>query len=293
MLTFGGGLALGVAMVESGTADWVVTRLGGLADLPPFVGVVAVAAVALLMTTAASNTAAAATLIPLAVPLAGLLGVDPVCSSSWSWLATSIDFALVIGTPPTMMAYSTDLFTPADILRPGWPLDLAGLVLLVTVVLGSWVGDRSRLIRRRPTHGPAANTASRSLSTAIRYAARRRSHSSGLGDVEHVAGRLQELGVGPTPDLGELPLHSLEVLGPLEVRHDDSPGVGQDVRDHHHAPLDQSVVGFGGDRALAPSTIIPAATSRRCPVDAASERGGHEDVTARRQQVGCRSGRPP
>mgnify|MGYP001825933685 CR=1 FL=1 len=139
LLTFGGGLALGVAMVQSGTADWLITSLEGLRDVPAYVGIVAVAVFALLLTTVASNTAAAATLIPLAVPLAGLLGVDPVLLVAVVAIATSIDFALVIGTPPTMMAYSTDLFTPAEILRKGLPLDVVGVALLVTVVVGFWV----------------------------------------------------------------------------------------------------------------------------------------------------------
>ena len=139
LLTFGGGLALGVAMVQSGTADWLITQLEGLRDLAPYIGIVAVAGFALGLTTVASNTAAAATLIPLAVPLAGLLGVDPVLLVIVVAIATSIDFALVIGTPPTMMAYSTDLFTPAEILRKGLPLDILGVALLVTVVIGFWV----------------------------------------------------------------------------------------------------------------------------------------------------------
>jgi sodium-dependent dicarboxylate transporter 2/3/5 len=126
-------------MVQSGTADWLITSLEGLRDVPPYVGIVAVAVFALLLTTVASNTAAAATLIPLAVPLAGLLGVDPVLLVVVVAIATSIDFALVIGTPPTMMAYSTDLFTPAEILRKGLPLDVVGIALLVTVVVGFWV----------------------------------------------------------------------------------------------------------------------------------------------------------
>lgn len=138
LLTFGGGLALGVAMVESGTADWLITRLEVLRDVPPYVGVVAVAVFALVLTTVASNTAAAATLIPLAVPLAGVLGVDPVLLVMVVAIATSIDFALVVGTPPTMMAYSTELFTPGEILRTGLPLDALGLSLLVTVVIGFW-----------------------------------------------------------------------------------------------------------------------------------------------------------
>ena len=48
------------------------------------------------------------------------------------------DFALVIGTPPTMLAYGTGLFSTGEVLRKGTPLDLVGLVLLVFVVTNLW-----------------------------------------------------------------------------------------------------------------------------------------------------------
>ena len=138
LLTFGGGLTLGVAMVNSGVSDWVVTRLGQLAGVPPVVGVFVVAAVALVLTTVASNTAAAATLIPLSIPLAGMLHIDPTLLAVTVATATSIDFALVIGTPPTMLAYGTGMFTPAQILRRGLPLDGVGLAVLVAIALTVW-----------------------------------------------------------------------------------------------------------------------------------------------------------
>lgn len=138
LLTFGGGLTLGVFMVSSGTSDWLVTSLDGLGSWPDTAAIAAVAVVALGMTTVASNTAAAATLIPLAVPLASLLGLDPVLLVVVVAIATSIDFALVIGTPPTMLAYSTDLFSVREILAKGAVLDVVGIVLLVALVVPVW-----------------------------------------------------------------------------------------------------------------------------------------------------------
>ena len=138
LITFGGGLSLGVAMVDTGTSDWLVTQLGGLVDWPTPVAIAAVAVAALVFTTVASNTAAAATLIPLAIPLAGLIGIDPVALVLVVALASSIDFALVIGTPPTMLAYDTGLFTASEIMAKGSPLDLGGLVLLVGAVVPFW-----------------------------------------------------------------------------------------------------------------------------------------------------------
>ncbi len=138
LLTFGGGLALGSFMVFTGTSDWVVTRLGAVAAWPPLAGVAAVAAVSLALTTVASNTGSAATLIPLAIPLAGIIGVTPTLLVVVVAIASSVDFALVIGTPPTMLAYSTELFTVREILKKGFVLDLVGVVLLIAAVVPLW-----------------------------------------------------------------------------------------------------------------------------------------------------------
>ncbi len=138
LLTFGGGLTLGRFMVTTGTSDWLVTQLGGVGGWPEILAVTAVALVALGLTTVASNTAAAATLIPLAVPLAGIVGVDPVLLVIVVAIASSVDFALVIGTPPTMLAYSTELFTVPEILRKGSVLDFVGIILLIALVVPVW-----------------------------------------------------------------------------------------------------------------------------------------------------------
>jgi sodium-dependent dicarboxylate transporter 2/3/5 len=138
LLTFGGGLTLGVFLTESGVSDWIATKMALLAAFPAFVGIVAVASVALALTTVASNTATAAIMIPLAIPLAGVLGVSPVLLVVIVAVASSIDFALVIGTPPTMIAYSTGLFSTREIFRVGIALDAAGIGILVTAVLGTW-----------------------------------------------------------------------------------------------------------------------------------------------------------
>lgn len=138
LLTFGGGLTLGIALTAAGVSDWVATRLGAAATLPSWVGIAVVAATALALTTVASNTASAAMFIPLAIPLAAVFGIDPVLLVVVVAIASSVDFALVIGTPPTMLAYSTGLYTPREILRVGGALDIIGLVLLLVVVVPMW-----------------------------------------------------------------------------------------------------------------------------------------------------------
>lgn len=77
-------------------------------------------------------------LIPLAIPLAQLLQIDPRLLVAIIAIGSSIDFALVVGTPPTMLAYSTGLFTVPDIFRRGFVLDLIGVLVLSLVVTWIW-----------------------------------------------------------------------------------------------------------------------------------------------------------
>jgi len=138
LLTFGGGLTLGLFIVRTGTSDYLATRLAGLADIPNLAALLVVAAITLVLTTVASNTASAAILIPLAIPLAGVLGVSATTLVVVVAVASSIDFALVIGTPPTMIAYATRLYTAGQIFRKGIVLDVIGILLLVFVITGIW-----------------------------------------------------------------------------------------------------------------------------------------------------------
>ncbi|MBN1265275.1 MAG: DASS family sodium-coupled anion symporter [Anaerolineales bacterium] len=138
LLTFGGGLSIGTILVETGFSDWIALKLVGLAALPQLLVIFLVAGMTLLIGAFISNTACAAMLIPLAIPLAQLLHIDPRLMVVVVAIASSIDFALIIGTPPTMLAYSTGLFDTSEIFRRGIVLDLVGVLLLTTVMVWIW-----------------------------------------------------------------------------------------------------------------------------------------------------------
>jgi solute carrier family 13 (sodium-dependent dicarboxylate transporter), member 2/3/5 len=138
LLTFGGGLTLGLFLVETGTSDYLAVRLSGLASLPGMLAMLIVAAVTLALTTVASNTASAAIVIPLAIPLAGVLGIDPTLLVVVVTVTSSLAFALVIGTPPAMIAYSTGLYTSGQVFRVGIVLEIVGLAVLIGVITWIW-----------------------------------------------------------------------------------------------------------------------------------------------------------
>lgn len=138
LLTFGGGLAIGTILVETGFSDWIALKLVGLSDLPQFLVIFLVAGLTLLIGAFISNTACAAMMIPLAIPLAQLLRIDPRLMVAVIAIGSSVDFALVIGTPPTMLAYSTGLFETSEIFKRGILLDLIGVLLLSFGMVWIW-----------------------------------------------------------------------------------------------------------------------------------------------------------
>jgi sodium-dependent dicarboxylate transporter 2/3/5 len=138
LLTFGGGLALGNMLVLTGVSDWIALHLMGLANQPPLLVVVFVTALTLLIGAFISNTACAAMLIPLAIPLAQIIHLDPRLLVAVIAIASSIDFALVVGTPPTMLAYSTGFFNVKDIFKRGVVLDLIGVLVISFGVIWIW-----------------------------------------------------------------------------------------------------------------------------------------------------------
>lgn len=138
LLTFGGGLSIGSILVLTGVSDYLALQLTVLADQPPYLVLFAVAALTLVTGAFISNTACAAMLIPLAIPLARVLQMDPRLLVAIVAISSSIDFAMVIGTPPTMMAYATGEFDTSQIFRRGVVLDAVGILVLVFVVTLVW-----------------------------------------------------------------------------------------------------------------------------------------------------------
>lgn len=130
LLTFGGGLTLGAVILKTGLADWLALHLGFLKDVHPFFILIFLGFLSLILTGIASNTASASILVPIVIPLGITLGIDPVLTALVVAIVSSVDFAVIIGTPPTMIAYSTGYFQVKEIFKIGIVLDIIGLIIV-------------------------------------------------------------------------------------------------------------------------------------------------------------------
>ena len=138
LLILGSGIALGGAMIDTGLSAFIAQQMNGLGIFPTVIIVVIIGVIAVLVTMVASNTGAAVILIPVAIPLAVGLGIDPLLITMVIAIGVSMDFALPTGTPPSTIAYSTGKVEMREMITTGLVVDLIAVLVLTIVVVWLW-----------------------------------------------------------------------------------------------------------------------------------------------------------
>lgn len=121
-----GGLSLSHAMTASGLSGWV----GGLPfeQLSGGLRIAVFVVLSVFLSTFMSNTATAGMIIPLAMAASP---ENPVIAAFLAALATSMDLALPISTPPNTLAFATGKLKTPEMIRAGGTFSLiAALILL-------------------------------------------------------------------------------------------------------------------------------------------------------------------
>jgi len=135
ILLFGGGIALGTQLVETGLAGAMsrgFVSLTGIETLWPLTAVACVFTI--FFTEVCSNTASANMLVPLVVSIATELDVSPVPPALAVGLAASCAFMLPIATGPNAIAYSTGRVSQPQMIRVGVVLNLVSAVLVFVLL---------------------------------------------------------------------------------------------------------------------------------------------------------------
>ncbi len=130
LLMLYGLLGLGMAMQNTGTADWLAQNLVQIAEhvvsreYLPLVLLWLIFLLTLILTEVLSNNATAVMMIPIVVVLAGELGVNSRPFIMGVTVAASTAFALPMGYQTHMMIYGPGGYRFTDFLRVGIPLNL-------------------------------------------------------------------------------------------------------------------------------------------------------------------------
>jgi sodium-dependent dicarboxylate transporter 2/3/5 len=134
LFLFGGGLALGKGLFESGAAQWMAGSLSLSGTLHPVVLIVLVTVVASFLSEIASNTAVANMLIPILIAVATASGVHPYLLIVPATVACSNVFMLPVSTPPNAIVYGSGKLSMSDMMRTGFILHVIGIGVMTLLI---------------------------------------------------------------------------------------------------------------------------------------------------------------
>jgi solute carrier family 13 (sodium-dependent dicarboxylate transporter), member 2/3/5 len=135
VLLYGGGFALGVLSFQTGLAEAIGRGVTGLLPIEGDFGLlVAAVVVAVLLSETTSNTAAANMVVPVVISVARAAGLDPFEPALGATMAASLGFMLPVSTPCNAIVYGSGYIPLGSMIRHGLALDLAGIVVIVTLV---------------------------------------------------------------------------------------------------------------------------------------------------------------
>ncbi|MBE0594603.1 MAG: anion permease, partial [Gemmatimonadales bacterium] len=139
IILMAGLLPLGVAMSETGAAQFLVENTIGLVSgLGPWVVLAVLYLMALLLTEFMSNAAAAVLLTPIGMSTAGMMEVDPTPFLIAVTFAASTSFATPVGYQTNTMVYGAGGYRFSDFVKVGLPLNLIFWALGVMFIPVFW-----------------------------------------------------------------------------------------------------------------------------------------------------------
>ena len=130
-----GVLPLGIALQNSGGADWVADHAMNLfGDQGPLLTLAIVYLLTAVMTEVMSNNAAAVLVVPIAIATANTMGVDAKPFLVAVAFAASTSFATPVGYQTNTMVYTAGGYRFADFPKVGLPLNLLFLIMAVLLI---------------------------------------------------------------------------------------------------------------------------------------------------------------
>lgn len=136
ILLFGGGFALAKGMEVSGLSAWLASNLGFASRINIVLFVLLVCAVVTIISEFASNVACIQLMLPILISLQKETGTNPLILMIPATLAASLGFMLPIATAPNTIVFSSKRFHTSEMLKAGFWIDLAGIIVITAITTG-------------------------------------------------------------------------------------------------------------------------------------------------------------
>lgn len=137
VLMYGGAIAVAKSLEKTGAAEWVAAGFwpDGIAGIAMLA---AIALLTMLLTESISNAATVAIMLPIAIPLGTLAGIDPITIALAVGIVSGFAFMLPMGTPANAMIFGTGYVHMRNMIRLGSVLMITALLLFMLVTAVWW-----------------------------------------------------------------------------------------------------------------------------------------------------------
>ena len=134
LMLFGGGLTLASAIEANGVSNYLGNGSRGLAGLHPLLLLLAITAMTVFLSELTSNTAQVATMVPVLAAMSPALGINPYTLILACTLGASSAYMMPVGTPPNAIVFGTGLVRLPQMMKAGFWLNLAGILVITALV---------------------------------------------------------------------------------------------------------------------------------------------------------------
>jgi len=131
LILFGGGMTLAKAMETAGFVDMIGEAISQHQNIPLWLLLLILTALALFLTEVMSNVALTTIAIPMVLSISKGLDIDPLLLAIPVAMATSCAFMMPISTPPNAIVFSSGYINMKQMVRAGILLNLVAVIILV------------------------------------------------------------------------------------------------------------------------------------------------------------------
>ena len=134
LLLFGGGLSIAKGFQSTGLDTWIGEQLTFMTFTNSFIIILIVVAGVNFLTEMTSNMATTAMLLPVMIPIANLMQINPYLLLVGTTLAASCAFMLPVATPPNAVVFGSRLLKISDMVKTGIMINIFSIILILIMV---------------------------------------------------------------------------------------------------------------------------------------------------------------
>jgi sodium-dependent dicarboxylate transporter 2/3/5 len=138
ILMYGGAIALGRSLVETGLLTYFSERYLVGRNIPITLLMMGIFVLSIFLTEGVSNTAVIVILLPILLEVMQGIGVHPQLAVYITTVPAGLAFMFPMSSPPNAIAFSSGFITPQEAIRNGLLLKILAIVIFIPFALIYW-----------------------------------------------------------------------------------------------------------------------------------------------------------